>query len=178
MAAARDFLSLERFEQLYSGKKPNYEYWFGEAIQKSMPTSLHGFLQLAVAMVLKQHGWKAGPEIRLKMSKVANPVPDVVASMTRLENPYPTSQVDLCVEILSKGDKVREMFRKGAHYIHWGIATVWIIDRGKRKAYLMSAEHPAPLQIELSGKLTAGTGKQIVTVSLADLLAQAENELA
>ena len=177
MAAAPGFLSLERFEQLYRDKKPNYEYWFGEAIQKSMPTSLHSFLQFAITNLLRQRGWKAGPEIRLKVSKVANPVPDVVASMSRLENPYPTGGVDLCVEILSPGDKIREVFRKGAPYIDWGISNVWIIDPGKRKAYSMSSERPEPFRIAPLGNLTAGSGNHAVSIQLGELLAKAESEL-
>jgi hypothetical protein len=43
--ATATHLSLEEFHRLYDGVKPNYEYWFGEAIQKPMATNLHGVLQ-------------------------------------------------------------------------------------------------------------------------------------
>ncbi len=48
MADAVDsFLTPQRFEQLYSDDcKPYFEYWFGEAIQKSVPTVLHVDKQL------------------------------------------------------------------------------------------------------------------------------------
>jgi len=45
MASAAKFLTLRQFEQTYEGEKPYYEYWFGEAIQKSVPTSLHGIAE-------------------------------------------------------------------------------------------------------------------------------------
>ena len=38
-------LTLEEFRDRYAGEKPYYEYWDGEAIQKSHATSLHGLIQ-------------------------------------------------------------------------------------------------------------------------------------
>lgn len=142
MAAAPDYLSLEQFERLYEGEKPHYEYWFGEAIQKSMPTSLHGLVQLVVGMLLLRRGWQAGSEVRLKISNVAHPVPDIVASSTTIGSPYPEQPVDLCVELLSPDDTLRDVFRKAAHYLDWRIGAVWIIDPERRSVYAMSIENP------------------------------------
>jgi hypothetical protein len=38
-------LTAAEFEELY-GNLPGYEYWFGEARRKPVPTRLHGLLQL------------------------------------------------------------------------------------------------------------------------------------
>ncbi len=120
MAAANSFLSLERFENLYREQKPHVEYWFGEAIPKDMPTSLHGILQWILAMLLAQRGWKTATEVRLKLSALAHPVPDVIADAKRIQLPYPTESFDLCAEILSPGDDPRKMFQKAAHYLDLG----------------------------------------------------------
>lgn len=178
MDAAHNFLTSERFEQLYSeDRKPYFEYWFGEAIQKSIPTVVHGVMQWVLAMLLARRGWMAASEVRLKISKVAYPVPDVIANRTRLQDPYPTEPVDLCVEILFPGDKLRDMFTKGAHYLGWGIRTVWIIDPNKATAYKMSLDNPQPVPVGMSGYLVAGSGEAEVVIPLSELFAETDKQL-
>jgi Uma2 family endonuclease len=160
MAAAPGFLSLEQFERLYQDEKPYYEYWFGGVEQKAMPTSLHGTLQWILAMLLARRGWKASIEVRLKISSLAHPVPDVIADHKRIETPYPTEPFDLCIEILSPSDDLKGTFQKAAHYLDWGIRCVWIIDGERRKAYSMSLEQPNPIELGISDSLTAGTPAQ------------------
>src|SRR5579884_3407181 len=124
MAAAHTFLSPAQFEQLYSDDvNPAFEYWFGKAIQKPMPTSIHSAFAFVVAMLLLKRGWKALPEVRLKLSQLAQPVPDVVADPKPLETPYLTRAFGLCIEIVSPGDKLGKLFQKAAHYLDWGVET-------------------------------------------------------
>ncbi len=178
MSAAHSFLTPERFEQLYSDDcKPYFEYWFGEAIQKSMPTLLHGVMQLVLGMLLMKRGWRASAEVRLKISKVAYPVPDIIASSGLLEGPYPTDGFELCVEILSPRDNVGKMFNKCAHYLDWGIGTVWIIDPKKRVAFSMSIENPQPIPVGMSGCLVAGSGEREVIIPLSELFAETEKQM-
>lgn len=57
MAAAHKLLNPKQFDQLYAeGSKPHYEYWFGKALQKSMPTAMH----LALAFVIPKN-WLPTP---------------------------------------------------------------------------------------------------------------------
>jgi len=177
MAAAQSFLSLARFETLYENQKPHYEYWFGEAIQKDMPTSLHGIVQPLLAMLLYQRGWKAATEVRLKLSALAQPVPDVIADAKRIQLPYPTEPFDLCIEILSPGDEIRKVFPKAAHYLDWGIASVWIIDPDQRKAYSMTRESPSPVEVDMAGSLTAGTAEAAISLTLKELFAEVDKML-
>jgi Uma2 family endonuclease len=179
MAAAPSFLSPKLFEQLYSDdRKPYFEYWFGEAIQKPMPTLLHSILQGLIFALLRERGWRAGTELRLKLSKVAYPVPDVVADSRRLEGPYPTKNVDLCVEVLSPGDKLKELFVKGAHYLDWGVSSVWIIDGEQRKAFVMSLDCPEPVELGIADSLTAGSGNSAVCIPMRVLFEEVDKELS
>lgn len=178
MAAAHSFLTSERFEQLYPDDcKPYVEYWFGEAVQKCMPTVVHGVMQWVLAMLLSRRGWMAASEVRLKISKVAYPVPDVIANRTPLQDPSPTEPFDLCVEILSPGDKLRDVFTKGAHYLDWGIRTVWIIDPKKATAYKMCLNNPQPVPVSMSGYLVAGSGEAEVVIPLSELFAETDRQL-
>jgi Uma2 family endonuclease len=158
MATAAQFLTLQQFEEIYAAEKPYYEYWFGEAIQKSVPTSLHGTIQGVLFMLLVARGWKPSCEVKLKLSPYANPIPDLIADPNPIEAPYPSKPFALCIEVLSVGDDLRRLFQKGAHYLDWGISTVWIIDPDQRKAYGMTRSEPQPTQLFLSDSLTAEPG--------------------
>ena len=54
-------LSLAEFHRLYDEAKPAYEYWHGTAVQKSMPTVLHGIVQTIIAMLLEKADRKLEP---------------------------------------------------------------------------------------------------------------------
>lgn len=171
MAVGSPFLSLARFDDEFSGNTPRYEYWFGEALPKAMPTALHGAIQAILITMLLAKGWRALPEVKLKISRLAQPVPDLIASNQRMEAPYPTRPFPLCVEILSPEDSLRKVFEKAAHYLDWGIEFVWIIDPVGRRAFTMSAGQPSPAEVSLNESLIASHG---LTISLSDLFEQAE----
>jgi Uma2 family endonuclease len=67
MAAASQLLSLAEFRDRYSQEKPYYEYWFGEAIQKSVPTWLHSLLQSILGELLRHAGYRSGSELELRI---------------------------------------------------------------------------------------------------------------
>ena len=89
MATTADRLTIADFERLYGAQKPHYEYWFGEAVQKTMPAWLHSLLQGIIVMLLKEAGYKAGSELTLKIRPDFEPVPDVAATAGRIEGRYP-----------------------------------------------------------------------------------------
>ncbi len=84
-------LTVAQFEELYGKQKPHYEFWYGEAVYKSIPNSIHGETQLIVGELLREAGYKAGAEIKLKIETDFQPVPDIVATRGSIERPYPTT---------------------------------------------------------------------------------------
>jgi Uma2 family endonuclease len=155
MAAATSFLTLQDFEALYGDRKPYYEYWYGEAYPKSMPTYLHGILQAVLILLLVRRGYVPAAEVRLNLSELAHPIPDLIAHPTALKAPYPTAPFELAIEIMSPTDELNRTVNKAAHYLDWKIQHVWIIDPERRTAYQMSAVHPQPI---VAAELTAGPG--------------------
>jgi Uma2 family endonuclease len=135
MAATADRLTLEDFERQFGDSKPHFEYWFGEAVQKSMPTVIHGWLQVIIAWLLKDAGYRAGSEVRLKISPEFQPIPDVIAVEGRVERPYLTKPVTVVVEILSPDDSFRRVMRKCESYAEWGIPIVVVVDPDSRAAW-------------------------------------------
>ena len=79
-------LSLEEFHNRYSGEKPYFEYWDGEAVQKSMPTRLHALIQKILVGLLDAKGFDSGQEITLKLDPAYEPIPDVIAADGRIED--------------------------------------------------------------------------------------------
>jgi Uma2 family endonuclease len=174
MAAQPLPLSIQEFHKLYDGAKPAYEFWFGKAVQKSMPTILHGIVQLVIAMMLERAGWNSSLEVRLKVSPDAEPVPDVIAVRGKFKGAYPTSAPELCIEILSPGDTLPKALEKAKRYISWGSQCVWIIDPEKRTAWMLSQERTLePLWISPGGVLRIDD----TTIGLEALFSEVDRKL-
>jgi Uma2 family endonuclease len=149
MAAQPQPLSLEDFHRFYDGARPAYEYWYGSAVQKPMPTILHGLVRFIVMMLLERAGWNPSSEVRLKVA-TAEPVPDVIAVRGKFKGRYPAAAPELCIEILSTRDTLPGAFDKANRYIHCGTQCVWIIDPEKRTAWILSREGaPEPALADL-----------------------------
>lgn len=125
-------LSLAAFHARYEGEKPYYEFWDGEAVQKSMPTSLHGLIQAILLRLLYGLGYDARPEITLRIDPAYEFIPDVIAIEGAMERPYPTKAFEVAIEILSPSDPFSRVQRKCVLYEKWGIRQIVIIDPEER----------------------------------------------
>lgn len=67
MATSPQYLTVDDFERQY-GHESGWEYWFGEAIQKSKPTWAHAILQQLIPELISQAGYVTGPEVDLRAS--------------------------------------------------------------------------------------------------------------
>jgi Uma2 family endonuclease len=146
-ATQEDLLTLEEFRVRYAGEKPYYEYWAGEAIQKSMPTSLHGLIQKIVMRLLDEIGYESASEITLMLDGDYEPVPDVIAVEPPLPEPYPTRAFEVVVEILSPDDPFSRVLRKCRLYERWGIERIIVIDPAARVVW--SFENGIPIETDV-----------------------------
>ncbi|MBV9303326.1 MAG: Uma2 family endonuclease [Acidobacteriaceae bacterium] len=137
MAATTTLLTLDQFNARY-GNEHGYEYWFGEAVQKGMPTWLHGLLQLILGDLFHKLGYAAGSEIDLRIDPNWQPRPDVTAAL-EIEQPYPTKPVDIVAEILSD-DPMTKVFEKCRNYARIGIPQIFVFDPGSRIAWEWNRE--------------------------------------
>ena len=174
MAAQPSPLSLEEFHALHDGAKPAFEYWHGAAIQKPLPTILHGIVQAILVMLLEKAGWNTASEVRLKVGADAEPVPDVIAERGKFKGRYPTTAPTLCIEILSPSDTLGKTLEKASIYVSWGSQCVWIIDPDKRTAWNVSGEAASePTWIAPGGVLHIHE----TSISLEDLFAEVDRKL-
>jgi Uma2 family endonuclease len=161
MATSNTMMSVEDYLK-YTGK-PNCEYIDGELRPKPMATSLHGLLELLLAMILRRQGVDARPEVTIRVSPTQFLIPDVIADDV-LADPYPNKPVLLCVEILSPEDRLSSMVSKCEAYHEWGVKYCWIVDPLKQVAYEYHAG-AVLTNIQANGILKAGE----LLVQLSDL---------
>lgn len=153
-------------EYLRRSEKPNSEYVDGVLHPKPMPTTTQGRIRKWTILSLEKQGVEALPEVTLRLSASKFLVPDVVASARRIEDPYPTEPVLLCVEILSPEDRPGSMLAECEQYHAWGVPFCWVIDPEKQTAweYHNGAD---PIHVERGGILRAGE----LTLRLDELFA-------
>ena len=166
-----DHLTIEEFRTRYAEEKPYYEYWFGEAVQKSVPTWLHGLLQLIVCEFLTRAGYRAGPEVELRIDPDWQPKPDVVAALV-VEHPYPTKPVDVVVEIISPEDRMNRVFEKCHQYVRIGICKIFVMDPQLHYAWEWSVQTE---NLERLSTMLLPNGQQIVVADLWNELDRRSN---
>jgi len=156
-AVAERKLSLQDFHERYAGEKPYFEYWDGEAVQKSMPTRLHALIQEVLVRFLRAMGYDPGNEITLKLDPAYAPIPDVIAAEGRLGDPYPTEPFEVVIEILSPDDSFSRVLRKCRLYEKWGIRQVIVVDPQARLVW--SFENGSPRETDIIARL----GERVIT---------------
>ena len=165
MSPAATLVSVD--EYLRTSYKPACEYRDGVLTQKAMPTGKHAFLQTRIGhYILSAYSqfW-VGLELTVRLSEDRYVVPDVaVQYLDRVQNPYPTNPIPLCVEILSPDDRFSETVSKAEEYLAWGVPTVWIVDPEKQMAW--SYDNQRGLH-DATAHFIAGE----ISISLADLVA-------
>lgn len=168
-AVAERRLSLEVFRARYGGEKPYFEYWDGEAVQKSMPTRLHSLVQEILVRLLGVLGFDSGQEITLKLNPAYEPIPDVIAAEGQIGDPYPTEPFEIVIEILSPDDPFSRVLRKCRLYETWGIRRVIVVDPQARLVW--SFENGSPRETDT----IARRGERVITAQ--ELWAEVDRRL-
>jgi Uma2 family endonuclease len=140
-------LTLEEFRARFADEKPYFEYWDGEAVQKTMPTRLHALIQKILVRLLDALGFDAGQEITLKLDPAYEPIPDVIAAEGGIGDPYPTEPFEVAIEILSPEDSFSRVLRKCRLYEKWGIRQVVVVDPKAR--LIWSFENGSPRETDI-----------------------------
>lgn len=148
MAAVADRkLTKEEFHARYDGEKPYFEYWNGEAVQKTVPTWLHIQIQFILQTLLKEIGYRAGAELGLRLDPNYEPIPDVVAMEQAPKGPYPTEPFEVVIEVLSEGDSLSRVLLKCGMYERWGIRQIVGIDPEARLVWQFENGRPVKTEV-------------------------------
>jgi Uma2 family endonuclease len=161
-------LTIEEFERRYAASDRALEFWHGEVVEKAVPTWLHSVLQMILAETLCAAGYKAGPEVDLRLDREFAPRPDVMAGRQSITTRYPTqpSEVEIVVEILSPEDTMSRLLAKCDEYVRIGIEQVYVADPESETAWFWNRERGQLDRVE-TWTLTNGR-----TIALADIWRQ------
>ena len=119
--AATTHLTYDQFrEHFRNGNRDRYEFWYGEAIPRSMHTVVHGVLQKIIMQLLDCNGFTSASEVEVRIDPAAHPLPDVIASRTKLPpGPYLIQATEIVVEIISANDAYVALREKCRSYQAW-----------------------------------------------------------
>ena len=120
-------MTFEQFEAEY-GDDSRYEYWFGRAVERSLPTIVHGLLQKIILNLLDRTGYTSASEVEMRVVSQAHPRPDVIAWKGKLGGTYPTKGLGVVVEILSENDRATNIRDHCQRYQEWGFEHIYLVE--------------------------------------------------
>lgn len=156
-------------EYLNTSYRPDCDYLEGVLLERNVGEYAHGRSQMLLASYLyqreKRWGIRVVPAQRVQVKPRRFRVPDVCAvkSDTPIEQIYRRPPY-LCVEILSKDDRMSEMQERIDDYLAFGVPFVWLIDPRTRRAYIYT---PGEMREVTDGILR--TANPDLAVPLAEL---------
>ncbi len=124
MAPTTRQLTVDEYDRRY-GHESGWEYWFGEARRKPVPTYLHGILAGLLLDLLRRAGYVASVEAELRNVPDWHPRPDVAGVLGEVEGKYPIKPIDVAFEVLSDDD---DIVTKCRNYSRIEIPQVFVFD--------------------------------------------------
>jgi Uma2 family endonuclease len=166
MAAATTLISVD--EYLSTTWHPDCDYVDGEIQERNTGELSHDRIQLLIGgwLLQKEKQWriKAVTEVRLQVRATRFRIPDVmVLSASAPDEEIVRTPPLLCIEILSKDDRVISYMDRLDDYFRMGVPVCWIIDPLARRAWTATA---GPLIEPSDGILRAGD----IEMPLSDVL--------
>lgn len=124
--------------------RPDRDWIDGEVKERNAGEGQHSNIRAFFIGYLANHkrewGVRIWPELRVQVSATRIRVPDV--TVTRVSDPFEaiiTVAPLLCIEILSKDQRMSEIEERAKDYLTMGVPIVWIIDPLRRTAFVSDA---------------------------------------
>ena len=159
-------------EYLSTAYRPDCDYVDGEVRERNVGEYPHSNLQgrLVIWFGNREREWniRVVPEQCVCVSPRRFRIPDVcVLRRDQPIEPVFTQPPLVCIEILSKDDRLRDMQERVGDYLNFGVPNVWILDPVLRKAYVCT---PGGF-LEPEGGILHASGSPI-QVPLAEIFAE------
>jgi Uma2 family endonuclease len=131
-------------EYLHTSYSPDCEYVEGTILERNVGEQDHSNLQMSLSAYLynRRHDWGINvyPEQRVQVRADRFRVPDICVVL----GARPPEQIFirppfLCVEILSKEDRMSEVLVRVNDYLAFGVCYVWLLDPRTRRAQIYDA---------------------------------------
>jgi Uma2 family endonuclease len=126
-------------EYLSTSYRPDCDYVDGTVVERNVGEYDHGRLQAALIIYFgsrrKELGIRVVPEQHVQVSAARFRIPDVCVVLGEPDEQIFTKPPFICIEILSRDDRLSEMRERVEDYLAFGVPYVWILDPRKRVAY-------------------------------------------
>ncbi len=149
--ATTAFLTVNEYDALY-GHQAGWEYWFGEARRKPVPTYLHGLLQIVLGGLLNRAGYIASVESDVKIAPDWQPRPDVCGVLEVTEKYVTRPENVVIFEVLSEDDYI---VAKCRHYSEIKIEQIFVFDPDEKTIAAWDGEKLRPvIDVKLANGVT------------------------
>jgi Uma2 family endonuclease len=135
-------------EYLHTSYSPDCEFVDGKILERNVGEQDHSNLQMFLSAYLfnRRHDWgiHVYPEQRVQVKRDRYRVPDIcVVAGERPPEQIFNRPPFLCVEILSKEDRMSDVLVKVNDYLAFGVRYIWLLDPRTRRAqvYNVSGVH-------------------------------------
>ena len=147
---------------------PDCDYIDGEVRERNVGEYSHGRLQAQILgwFMAREIKWRpvVVPETRLQISPARFRIPDVmVLSANAPREEIVRTPPVLCIEIMSRDDRMNEILKRADDYFNIGVPVCWIVNSLTREGWVA---RPGELLPVGDGVLRAGE----IEMPLADVL--------
>jgi Uma2 family endonuclease len=149
------FVSLE--EYLRTSYRPDRDWIDGETKERNMGEQSHARIQIFLGYLFRLHArdWnmRGLTEQRVQVMPNRFRIPDLC--VIPLADPLVEilyAPPILCIEILSREDRMSDIQERVEDYLAMGVPTVWVIDPHRRRAYAALSTgvlQPAPTELSV-----------------------------
>lgn len=134
-------------EYLQTTYDPDCDWIDGDVRERNVGEGAHGCIQGFFIGFFRDHGkeWdvRVWPELRVQVAATRYRIPDVC--VTRRSAPFEQiirTPPLLCIEILSRDQRMSEIVERIEDYFRMGVETAWIVDPLRRLAFAASQANP------------------------------------
>jgi len=131
-------------EYLSTSYRPDCDYVDGVVLERNLGEYDHARLQreLLVYFHARRREWGVCvvPEQRVQVSPTRFRVPDVCVVLGEPGEQIFKSPPFICIEVLSKDDRLSEMRERLQDYLTFGVPYVWVLDPATREAWRCTPE--------------------------------------
>jgi Uma2 family endonuclease len=126
-------------EYLSTSYRPDCDYVDGVVLERNLGETDHSLLQMEIGHYYRsrrqQWGLWALVEQRVQVSATRFRIPDVCLVLGKPTDPIIRTPPFICIEVLSKDDRLSELRQRVEDYLAFGVAYVWILDPATRQAW-------------------------------------------
>ncbi len=127
-------------EYLKTVYRPDRDYVDGVVEERNLGERDHALVQTRFAHIFmslyKQTGLLPMTELRMRMAANRYRIPDIVVTQGKPDEQILTSPPLLCIEVVSREDRLSRVNTRVQEYLDFGVPIVWVVDPAERSIWI------------------------------------------